>query len=474
MADMEVLAPGGHQHLVDKIKEQLDLKADASLASAVEKVIENQPTAVLSGTVLTASDTYAEPPVTLTVDGKSTQDGTPTPDAPVEIRSVVNPVLTVAGRNLFDKSDIMPNRYINASGGLSAWNAASASDYIPVVPNTSYTLHFGASPGNNRIAFYSQANINGFISPTVSFSSTSVTFTTPDGARFMRFSCYTSVLDSAQLEAGSTATPYAPYVTPTTVTLPVTLRSLPDGTKDTLALSYLRPSTREGWAWYSRELVQRVAAKTFDGTDMSGWSIMPGSYQAYQYIWTEAGSGAYDWTALTASNSRCSNCTFNGISVTTNVIGYSNTNYAMRYRYRDMAGVDARLTDLAAFFADSPVTFTVPMQHSITTTLDPIELPVLPAPGCTVWSDPTTGLQMSYVRDTEIVIDSLNAEIDRAHAAIAPVEHGTSSANYAVGSYLMLDGTFCKVTSAIATGETITIGTNVVATTVDAELASLE
>lgn len=35
MADMEVLAPGGHQHLVDKIKEQLAMKADASVTSAI-------------------------------------------------------------------------------------------------------------------------------------------------------------------------------------------------------------------------------------------------------------------------------------------------------------------------------------------------------------------------------------------------------------------------------------------------------
>ena len=131
------------------------------------------------------------------------------------------------------------------------------------------------------------------------------------------------------------------------------------------------------------------------------------------------------------------------------------------------------LADFKAWLVENPVTIQYPLATLVTTTLDPIELPILPAPTCTVWADPTTGLQMEYVQDTQIVIDLLNAEIDRAHAAIAPIEHGTSSANYAVGSYLMLDGTFCKVTSAIATGETIAIGTNVVATTVDAELASL-
>jgi hypothetical protein len=47
----------------------------------------------------------------------------------------------------------------------------------------------------------------------------------------------------------------------------------------------------------------------------------------------------------------------------------------------------------------------------ITTQLDPIELPVLPAPACTVWADPTTGLQMEYVRDTNIVIAAFEAAL---------------------------------------------------------------
>ena len=42
----------------------------------------------LSGEVLTADDAYSAPPIALTVEGKSTQDGTPTPDVPVEIESI--------------------------------------------------------------------------------------------------------------------------------------------------------------------------------------------------------------------------------------------------------------------------------------------------------------------------------------------------------------------------------------------------
>lgn len=149
-----------------------------------------------------------------------------------------------------------------------------------------------------------------------------------------------------QLELGSTATAYEPYEGHT---VPIdlqdhVLRSLPDGTKDTLALTYLRPSTRERWAVYSRELTALVGETTTAATD--------------------------------------------GITGT--------------------VGVDVMST--TGEIADGP-TVLYKLATPTTTTLDPIELPVLPAPNCTVWADPTTGLQMEYVRDTNIVIAAFEAAL---------------------------------------------------------------
>lgn len=58
-------------------------------------------------------------------------------------------------------------------------------------------------------------------------------------------------------------------------------------------------------------------------------------------------------------------------------------------------------------------------------------------------------------------------------ASIAPVDGPTAEANHAVGDLIMLGWTLCKVTTAIARGETITIGTNVTQTSVAAEIAAL-
>ena len=57
---------------------------------------------------------------------------------------------------------------------------------------------------------------------------------------------------------------------------------------------------------------------------------------------------------------------------------------------------------------------------------------------------------------------------------IAPNEStNKASQNYAVGSYLIYNNTLYKVTSAIASGGTITPNTNCVATTIMAEILSL-
>ena len=58
-------------------------------------------------------------------------------------------------------------------------------------------------------------------------------------------------------------------------------------------------------------------------------------------------------------------------------------------------------------------------------------------------------------------------------ASIAPRESAVAEANHAVGDLVMLGWTLCKVTTAIARGESITIGTNVTRTSVAAELAAL-
>jgi hypothetical protein len=54
---------------------------------------------------------------------------------------------------------------------------------------------------------------------------------------------------------------------PVMIQLAQPLRSLPDGTRDTVKYAYLRPSTREGWSWYEVEVIHETGQTTQAVTD---------------------------------------------------------------------------------------------------------------------------------------------------------------------------------------------------------------
>ena len=345
-------------------------EAAAALKPEVTWLRGNQLTKELSGELMQASDAYGAPVLSLGVDGKSTQDGTPTPDAPVPIESVDGVALNFAGKNLlpmlydteltlygitwhFDEQ----GRFWNKTGSAATstrtvqfrtyddvkWPAGNYVFCWTQVPSTSYgqtkgpTLHLIDADGNTRVLRDG--------------SRPKIPFTLAEGERpdYFAFaiaagSKYSNIIFSPMVYRADESSTWEPYKG-ITAQIPMqghVLRSLPDDTRDTLALSYLRPSTREGWAWYSRTLTALVGETTTAATD--------------------------------------------GVTGT--------------------VGVDVMST--TGEIADGP-TVLYKLAAPVTTQLDPVELPVLPAPNATVWSDPTTGLQMEYVRDTSIVIASLEA-----------------------------------------------------------------
>jgi hypothetical protein len=279
----------------------------------VAQLFGNQLTGTLSGTIATAADAYAAPPMALVVDGRSTQDGTPTPDAPVPIESV---------------------------------------DSVELHASADGTTDYGDWP----VPLY-------------------------DG----------------------------------------TLRSLPDGTKDELALSYLRPSTRAGWAWYGREVTSYVGESVLNGSEAwySGGSAYDGATGTNRYTRVSGMSTTRTATKDTLSPQiRAINvsiwdtpdnyiweCTHNGNQLH---VAFDNATADI-----DTASdtKEQKTAKIRAWLAENPITVQYPLATPTTTQLDPIELPVLPAPNCTVWSDPTTGLQMEYVQDTNIVIAELRAAL---------------------------------------------------------------
>lgn len=152
--------------------------------------------------------------------GKSSQDGTPSPENPVEIKSVVNPVIKICGKNLFDskKFPIILNRAIDTNTGnlyesLSG-NYCATEKYIPF-PYSGKKVSFNASMSlcayDKDYKFISTVNKNNGQVPT--------------GTMYVRFDIKTGDKDKAQIELSENATTYEPYKEQT-IQLPVTLKAI--------------------------------------------------------------------------------------------------------------------------------------------------------------------------------------------------------------------------------------------------------
>lgn len=120
----------------------------------------------------------------------------------------------IKGKNLFNINDITPNNFLDSNtGDISSSTSWSTSNYIEVSSSTSYVLNYVRSgTSNTTICFYNSSKA--FIS-SVSTSTLGLpaTFTTPSNAKYLRFD-YKSADNQTniQLEKGSTATTYEPFI----------------------------------------------------------------------------------------------------------------------------------------------------------------------------------------------------------------------------------------------------------------------
>lgn len=74
--------------------------------------------------------------------------------------------------------------------------------------------------------------------------------------------------------------------------------------------------------------------------------------------------------------------------------------------------------------------------------------------------------------ENRVVTDALNTKSNNSN--LATVESGTTASQaYTVGDYLVYNGQLCKVISAIAQGDTLTVGTNIEATSLTSDLSDI-
>lgn len=157
-----------------------------------------------SGYPLTLTDCMADKPVSLAIYGNTVQDGTPSPDNPVEVQGVGERTA-----NLFD-GKLEPGSILTTTGkNADIENRVRSVNFIPVKANTLYTISTpnpedGASVS---VRFYTSDYTY------ISYLAESVAILTPANCAYIRFVYIDSSNTAAkfQVEQGDTATPYEPY-----------------------------------------------------------------------------------------------------------------------------------------------------------------------------------------------------------------------------------------------------------------------
>lgn len=198
-----------------------------------------------SGNPATTSGAIAAAPTALVVGGNSTQNGTPTPEAPVAIESVDELTLHVAGKNLCSESSI--DLWTSEHGWDTSGSSKLKGFYVGA--NAQFVVSFDitaslASSTQNRLYVTGADTFFNLSDKTGRFSVNGTAEADGDArmrinVNFVRDSSRSPYVNHIQLELGTTATSYEPYIVPTTTLIDLQghqLRSLPDGTRDELTI----------------------------------------------------------------------------------------------------------------------------------------------------------------------------------------------------------------------------------------------
>ena len=292
----EVDVPNGKDAAIDttltRAGEAADAKAAGEAIGAVQ-ARQNILTGTETGSVLSIDDAFAAPLCGLTVYGRSTQDGTPSPENPVPIISAGDSgsvVVKVTGKNLFHADALLGE----AQNGEYVFVANTIKDkeldVIKFKENTQYTLSFDAYTEQNSLAhdnigvmfmtYYTDGTTDshiGFVNTSNAQSEyTHKSGTTQEGKTVAKM--YLSFINGGfnvwhfkniQLELGPTATAYEPYHEQLlTLSTPDGLPGIPV----TSGGSYTDPS---GQQWVCDEIdleskikIKRIGLKMISETDV--------------------------------------------------------------------------------------------------------------------------------------------------------------------------------------------------------------
>ena len=256
--------------------EAADAKATGDAISAV-KTRQNILVGTETGNPIAVDDAFSAPLCGLTVYGRSTQDGTPTPDAPVPIVSAGDSgsvAVKVTGRNLLNITDgswIARGITITAKDGLISISGTAISsgyawlDIPPLIISGVATLSSSITSQKVKLVSKTWAVVlSSDTAAKMSDMATRIVFIVTEGQTYN----LTGV--KVQLELGTTATAYSPY-REQLLTLP-TPTGLP-GIPVTSGGNYT-DSTGQQWVCDEVDLERGVKVQRVNAVDLSTCRII--------------------------------------------------------------------------------------------------------------------------------------------------------------------------------------------------------
>lgn len=427
LAAIEAAGEAKKQAVLDSIPDEYE-----ALSAMVDQSHRNKAGAIVlnaEGESIVVNDASEYPLQNLKVFGKSTQDGTPTPDAPVDIVSVENPAVVVCGKNLFNVNAINTFSSVvnNGDGTITAKALVSQpkqtlKEICPFLKAGDIATFSFVSPAFDATS-NTQSNYIYLISAKETWKNgqaKTITQKMLDGGIYFYSSkdangnAVETVISEIQVELGEIATGYEPYIEAQTVETAHTISGIPVSSGGNY-------TDANGQQWICDEVdlargvyVQRIGSKVFDGSDDEIWHsdslVLENTIMFRMEISDSVNVGNVVGKDFLCTHFEVKNM-YN--SDTTGV------QHTMRQFYFRLLKSVLNSEDLSGFrtlLADSPMTVSYALATPIETALSDAEITAFKAlhsnrPNTTILNDSRAHMAVSYVADTKTYIDNKIAEM---------------------------------------------------------------
>ena len=417
LAAIEAAGEAKKQSVLDSIPDEYE-----ALSALADQNHRNKAGAIIpeaEGESIVLNDASDYPLQNLKVFGKSTQAGTPTPDAPVDIVSVENPVVVVCGKNFFDVSKIVESSTLvrNEDGSLTAnqyYNNTQRylKDLAPgLIVGQRYKLYLDT----DGATFIYLSVLGGVWDHGYTFEITEDMLNSSVAVygKYEQEVGSPTEIRSIQIALASETEDYEPYKGTKTVTLPHTLPGIPVSSGGNY-------TDANGQEWICDEVdlargvyIQRTNRYTVNGSDIETWKIS--SLQSVE------GATRFDMyiIGLRAGQQVCLCSHYPGTEKANKypeTCWCNSTGNASYFEFRIVTAQATTVEEIKALVQANPFDVVYALYTPIETPLSDAEINAFKAlhsncPNTVILNDSGAHMAVSYVADTKTYIDNKIKEL---------------------------------------------------------------